>query len=70
MKKVLLPLLGVIWFAFLSLSTTTYAQHNGYVRCATMENDAELRSNNPNLGTLDDMEQMLAPIIKDKQQGK
>ncbi|WP_375562240.1 M43 family zinc metalloprotease [Bernardetia sp. OM2101] len=70
MKRILLPLLGVIWFAFLTLSsTTTYAQYNGYVRCATMENDTELRANNPNLGTLDDMEQMLAPLIKDKQQG-
>jgi hypothetical protein len=70
MKKVLLPILGVIWFAFLTLfSTTAFAQYNGYIRCETMENDAALRANNPNLGTLEDMEQMLAPIIKDKKQG-
>ncbi|AFM02904.1 fibronectin type III domain-containing protein [Bernardetia litoralis DSM 6794] len=67
MKRILLPLLGVIWFTFVTMSTG-FAQQNGIIRCATMENDAELRANNPNLGTLDDMEQMLAPIIKDKQQ--
>lgn len=71
MKRILLPILGVIWFAFISLFTTNtaFAQQNGVIRCATMEQDAILRANNPNLGTLEDMERLLAPIIKDKQQG-
>ncbi len=71
MKRILLPLLGVIWFAFSTFFTTNtaFAQQNGVVRCATMENDAALRANNPNLGTLEDMEQFLAPIIEQKKQG-
>jgi hypothetical protein len=59
-------MLGVIWFAFLTMNNTSFAQQNGVIRCATMEQDAILRANNPNLGTLDDMEQMLAPIIEQK----
>ncbi|PIY10280.1 MAG: hypothetical protein COZ18_06215 [Flexibacter sp. CG_4_10_14_3_um_filter_32_15] len=71
MKKTVLPIFGAVWLAFFGLftSTTALAQYNGYIRCTTMENDAELRTNNPNLGTLDDMEQMLAPIIKQKKEG-
>ena len=71
MKRVLLPILGVIWFtfAFLFTTNTLFAQQNGVIRCATMEKDALLRANNPNLGTLDDMERMLAPIIKQKKEG-
>ncbi len=71
MKKLLLPILGVVWFIFTFLFTTNivFAQQNGVTRCATMKNDAKLRANNPNLGTLDDMEQMLAPIIRQKKEG-
>ncbi len=68
MKRLLLPFIGIIWLLFIT-STMSFAQQNGIIQCATMENDAILRANNPNLGTLDDMEQFLAPIIKDKKEG-
>ncbi|WP_338812809.1 choice-of-anchor J domain-containing protein [Bernardetia sp. Wsw4-3y2] len=68
MKKLLLPILGVIWLTFFAMSNS-FAQQNGVIRCATMEQDAILRANNPELGTLEDMENMLAPIIKEKKEG-
>ncbi|WP_338763686.1 choice-of-anchor J domain-containing protein [Bernardetia sp. ABR2-2B] len=67
MNKLLLPIWGVIWLIF-AIINPNFAQQNGVIRCATMENDAVLRANNPNLGTLEDMENFLAPIIREKKE--
>lgn len=41
---------------------------NGFVRCATMEVDAIRRLNNPNIGTLQDFENWLAPKVREYEQ--
>ena len=68
MRKLLLPIWGVIWLTFVCMNTT-FAQQNGVIRCATMEQDAILRANNPELGTLEEFEQRIAPLIRENSQG-
>ncbi|WP_291726529.1 T9SS-dependent choice-of-anchor J family protein [Bernardetia sp.] len=67
MRKLLLPMWGVICI-MLACINTSFAQQNGVIRCATMEQDAILRANNPNLGTLEEFEQRIAPIIKENKE--
>jgi hypothetical protein len=57
MKKIILNSL------LLTLSMSVFSQSNSIERCSTMEMDAILRANNPNLGTLEDFEEWLAPKV-------
>ena len=70
MKKIILLILSAICLSFIASTTSTlcFAQQNGFIRCATMQNDSILRANNPTMGALEDMEEMLAPIIKRKRE--
>ena len=53
--------------ALLSLHLSTHAQRAGApptIRCATMEADADLRAQHPEMGTLQDFEEWLTPLVK------
>lgn len=54
--------LALILFAFLACTTLTFAQ--SVERCHTMEADAALRTQYPELGTLDQFEEWLAPRVE------
>ncbi len=49
--------------AFLSFSSSFVFSQKDYKRCSTMEVDAQVRAGNPELGTLDDFENWLAPKV-------
>lgn len=55
------------WFVvllFLSSSTTFGQSDQEYVRCETMEADAALREQYPEMGTLNEFEKWLAPAVR------
>lgn len=63
MRKVLL-LLVVATFAWVAPTNAQNASDQDVVRCYTMEADAQLRTMNPKLGSLDDFERWLAPFVE------
>lgn len=63
MRKVLLLLL-VATFTWMAPTKAQNTSDQDVIRCYTMEADAQLRTMNPNMGSLDDFERWLAPLVE------
>jgi len=65
-KQILLMLLFVGAWSGYVLAQGKYHDHSGneVVRCYTMEADAALRAQHPEMGSLDEFEKWLAPKVK------